>query len=623
MSSYHSSPLLFSNIPPVYQSPNDGGNSIDASTLPRWDLSHLYTGLNDPNIQRDIADIEKRVQKFKADYEGKIESLTDGDVLANALQDMEALSEIGGKIMSYAFLLYTVEMENSDVTQFLQNMQEKMTMINTETLFFGLSLNRIPDENYQAMLDTSERLQFYQYYLEGARLYRPHQLSDDLEKMLTEKALSGKSAWNRLFDETMTALRFPFVGDDDKQQDLTLTEISHFTSSPDETIRKQASLSMGSVLKDNSRLLTQITNTLAKDKEIETRWRGYERPVSSRNLSNRVEDPVVDALVDSVKTSYPHISHRYYALKAKWMGKDKLDSWNRNAPVPDADTRVIEWDMAVDTIINAYTQFDPTIGAIGKKFFDENWIDAPATKGKRGGAFAHPCVPSVHPYLMVNYQGTIRDVMTVAHELGHGIHQYLAREQGYLLANTPLTLAETASVFGEMLTFKALLAQTTDKPARRAMIASKIEDMINTVVRQISFYEFERMVHDGRAKGELSTEQLNEFWMISSRESLGDAVRYCDNYEYMWSYVPHFIHSPFYVYAYAFGDCLVNALYGVYEDQPNGFAEKYTALLSAGGSKGHKELLAPFGLDASNPDFWNKGLGVISALVDELETLLD
>lgn len=591
---------------------------IDPTTLPRWDLGDLYFGISDPAIETDWADLERRVGEFAKAYKGVVESITDGDVLADAVAEYESISEGVGRIMTFGYLSYVVGMEQPDVVQFLQNAKERATTISTEILFFGLAINRIGDGDYQALLAGSERLRKYQPYLDDARQFRPYQLSDELEQMLTEKSLSGKSAWNRLFDETMTALRFDIDG-----QDLTLTEVSHLMTSPDETVRKNASLSMGAVLRDNARMLTQITNTLAKDKEIEDRWRGFDRPVSSRNLSNNVDDTVVDSLVDCVKSHYPQISHRYYALKAKWMGHDKLDSWNRNAPVPDADNRVIAWDDAVDIILNAYTEFDPAIGDIGREFFDKKWIDAPALSGKQGGAFAHPCVPSVHPYLMVNYQGTVRDVMTVAHELGHGIHQYLARKQGYLMASTPLTLAETASVFGEMLTFKALLKNTTDPIARRAMIAGKVEDMINTVVRQISFYEFERMVHDARKQGEISTEQLNEFWMTASRESLGDSVRYAENYEYGWSYIPHFIHSPFYVYAYAFGDCLVNALYGVYEQQPDGFAQKYTTLLSAGGSMGHGELLAPFGLNASQPDFWNTGLGVIVGLVDELEGLLD
>ena len=438
-----------------------------------------------------------------------------------------------------------------------------------------------------------------------------------IEKLLYEKYVAGRASWVRLFDETMAGLRFPYRG-----RDLSATEILNLLSDHDGTVRKEAAKSTGKVLGDNIRLFSLITNTLAKDKEIEDRWRNFARPVSSRNLSNYVEDEVVDALVAAVKESYPRLSHRYYELKARWFGVKQLDYWDRNAPPPDKDDRIVPWNEARDTVLNAYGAFSEDLAGIGRKFFDNAWIDAPVRPGKASGAFAPPTVPSAHPYLLLNYQGKTRDVMTLAHELGHGVHQVLAGPQGQLMADTPLTLAETASVFGEMLTFQAMLDATDDAKSRRAMLASKVEDMINTAVRQVAFYEFERKVHGARREGELSAEKLSEIWFDVQGESLGPAIRFEEEYGHFWAYIPHFIHSPFYVYAYAFGDCLVNSLYSLYEDSGPDFVDKYFDMLKAGGTLRHKELLAPFGLDATDPHFWLRGLGLVESFIDELEELL-
>ena len=386
-------------------------------------------------------------------------------------------------------------------------------------------------------------------------------------------------------------------------------------------MRRDAATALGKVLSDNVRLFAHITNTLAKDKEIEDTWRNFARPVSSRNLANYVEDDVVDALVAAVRGAMPDLSHRYYRLKARWFGQDRLDYWDRNAPLPDDENRAIPWDQAVTKVLDAYGRFSPELAAVGRRFFDQAWIDAPVRPGKAPGAFAHPTVPSAHPYLLVNYQGKVRDVMTLAHELGHGVHQVLAGAQGHLMADTPLTLAETASVFGEMLTFRKLLDEAPAPRERRVMLAGKVEDMINTVVRQVAFYEFERRLHDKRRQGELLPDEINALWLGVQGESLGPAIRFDDGYGVYWTYIPHFLHSPFYVYAYAFGDCLVNSLYAAYHNAHEGFAEKYLAMLRAGGTLRHKELLAPFGLDASDPAFWDKGLGVIRGFIDELEAL--
>jgi len=506
-------------------------------------------------------------------------------------------------------------MSDAEIGRFYQMMQERVTDIGSTVLFFTLELNKLEDADLKEKLK-APALAHYAPWLRDVRVFRPHQLSDELEKMLHEKYVAGRAAWTRLFEETMAALRFPVDG-----KDLTSAEALHLLSEPDPRLRKAAAKSLGEVLGKNARLFSLITNTLAKDKEIEDRWRHYPRPISSRNLGNYVEDEVVDALISAVRASFPRLAHRYYRLKARWFGVETLPYWDRNAPLPDEPHRIIPWPEARDTVLAAYGRFSPELAKIGKRFFDGRWIDAPVRAGKSPGAFAHPTVPSAHPYLLLNYQGKTRDVMTLAHELGHGVHQVLAGTQGALMADTPLTLAETASVFGEMLTFRALLAAETDPTSRKVMLASKVEDMLNTVVRQIAFVEFERRIHDERRQGELTPDRIGEIWMSVQGESLGPAITFEDEYKYYWTYIPHFIHTPFYVYAYAFGDCLVNSLYAVYQGADQGFAEKYLDMLRAGGTRRHKELLAPFGLDASDPKFWDKGLSVIAGFVDELEKM--
>jgi len=580
--------------------------------LPEWDLSELYPSPDAPALEQDLSDTDAAASRFADAHEGKVDALS-GDALADAIVEYERIQEVLGRVMSFAQLVYSKDMSDPQAGRFYQTASERVNAISTRLLFFVLEINRLEDEALEALIDASSALQKYRPWLRDVRVMRPHQLSDEAERLLHEKSITGRAAWNRLFDETLAALRFPF-GD----ESLTTTEILDRLSDHDGATRKQAAISLGRTLKEHTQTFALITNTLAKDKEIEDRWRKFERPVSGRNLSNLVEDEVVDALVDSVKRAYPRLSHRYYALKAKWLGGDRLDYWDRLAPLPEED-RLIPWDEARGTVLDAYAAFSSDLAGIGSRFFDNGWIDAPARPGKATGAFAHPTVPSAHPYLLLNYQGKTRDVMTLAHELGHGVHQVLAGAQGYLMADTPLTLAETASVFGEMLTFQALLAATRDPVQRRAMLAAKVEDMLNTVVRQVAFFEFERMVHDERRNGELSVDRLGEIWMEVGRESLGPALRFGDEYGFYWAYIPHFIHSPFYVYAYAFGDCLVNSLYSLYEEAEQGFADRYLEMLKAGGTLRHKELLAPFGLDASDPAFWDKGLAVIERLVDQLE----
>ena len=516
--------------------------------------------------------------------------------------------------MSYAGLLNAVSVLDTKISSFYQNMNEKITLLSSNILFFGLEINKIEDDELESKFKQSNNLKFYQSVLNDLRVSRPHQLSDEVEQVLLEKSASGSSAWCRLFGQTMAELEFKVDG-----KSLNESEVLNLMTNGNESQRKTATLEFGRVLNKNIKTFSLITNTLAKDKEISDRLRNYKTPVSARNIDNLVEDEVVDALISSVKNNYKNISHRYYKLKAKWMGVEKLNLWDRNAPLPESDDTKTSYNDAVDLVLDAYNDFSPKLHSVAKKFFDNEWIDVGVRKGKRSGAFAHPCVPSVHPYLMLNYQGTNRDIMTLAHELGHGCHQVLASSQGFLKSQTPLTLAETASVFGEMLTFRKILDNCQDVNTRRILIASKIEDMINTVVRQVAFFEFEKLVHTNRKNGELSPEQLGEYWMKVTKESLGDAFNYEDWYKDFWAYIPHFIHSPFYVYAYAFGDCMVNSIFSLYQDGFEDFEEKYLQMLSSGGSLRHKELLAMFNLDATKTDFWEKGLGVITSFIDEIE----
>jgi oligoendopeptidase F len=581
--------------------------------LPEWDLNDLYRGPDSPELKSDLDLSVAAARSFQDDYRGKLAQLS-GDELGAATARYEKLEDTLGRAMSYASLRYAANMSDPERSRFFQNVQERINAISTELLFFTLEINRVDDATLEQRL-ASAALARYRPWLRDVRAFRPHQLSDDLEKLLHEKSVAGAVAWQRLFDETEAALRFRVDG-----KELTSAEAFHLLSDADPAARQSAAKAIGKVLGDNVRIFTQITNTLAKDKEIEDRWRGFKRPISSRNLSNYVEDEVVDALIATVRQSYPRLSHRYYRLKAKWFGVETLPYWDRNAPLPDAEDRSIAWPRAERIVLDAYADFSPDMAAVGQRFFERRWIDAPVRPGKAPGAFAHPTVPSVHPYLLLNYQGKTRDVMTLAHELGHGVHQVLASTQG-LMADTPLTLAETASVFGEMLTFQAMLKAETDPKRQKSMLAAKVEDMLNTVVRQIAFVEFERRVHDERRQGELSADRIGDIWLDIQGESLGPAIKFDSEYRYYWTYIPHFIHSPFYVYAYAFGDCLVNSLYAVYQNAAPGFAEKYLDLLRAGGSKRHKELLTPFGLDASDPNFWQGGLNMISGLIDRLEAL--
>ena len=597
----------------VFDANPSGGK--DLGQLPEWDLTDLYTADDSAELKRDMAWLERECAAFAADYEGKLATLS-ADELLTAIQRNEKISEIAGRIMSYAGLRYYQLTTDAGRAKFMSDCQDKITTFTTPLVFWSLEFNRIEDAHYDALMSSNADLARYKPVLDRMRAMKPYQLSDELEKYLHDASVVGSTAWNKLFDETIAGLKFTIDGEE-KNIEATLDLLSD----PNRDEREKGARELARVFGENIKTFARVHNTLAKEKEIDDRWRGFESPQMARHLSNHVEPEVVEALRTAVVEAYPRLSHRYYALKAKWLGLDKLQVWDRNAPLPMEADRTVKWDEAEKIVMDAYGAFDPRMADIAEPFFSKGWIDAGVKAGKAPGAFAHPTVTTVHPYVMLNYLGKPRDVMTLAHELGHGVHQVLAAKQGEFLSDTPLTLAETASVFGEMLTFRKLLAGAKDDTERKVMLAGKVEDMINTVVRQIAFYDFECKLHAARREGELTPEDINALWMSVQGESLGPVFEFMPGYETFWAYIPHFVHSPFYVYAYAFGDSLVNALYTAYTEQGDAFKDKYFDMLSAGGSKHHKELLEPFGLDASDPAFWNKGLSMIEGFIDELEAM--
>jgi oligoendopeptidase F len=586
--------------------------------LPEWNLADLYPGPDSVEYRRDLDHCDSRSRAFEDAWKGRLGDLLASDPagLAGAIAEYESIQEIMGRIMSHASLAYAADTADPARSKALGDAQERITAASSHLLFFELELNRLDETALSSAMISTSALAYWRPWIEDLRKERPHQLEDRVEQLFHDKSVVGRTAWNRLFDDTMSALSFTIGG-----KALSLEPALTLLIDPVREVRAEAAQEISRVLSGNARLFTLVTNTLAKDKEISDRWRGFRDVADSRHLSNRVEPEVVNALVSAVESAFPRISHRYYAMKAQWLGLDRLKYWDRNAPLEKVPEPTYPWEKARTTVLEAYAGFAPEMAEIAGRFFERNWIDAPVRPGKSPGAFAHPTVPSVHPYVMLNYLGKPGDVMTLAHELGHGVHQVLASAQGTLMSQTPLTLAETASVFGEMLTFRHMLDRCEDQAQRRAMLARKVEGMINTVVRQIAFYLFERKVHTERLSGELTQERLGEIWMEVQHASLGPAFDLDADYRIWWSYIPHFIHSPFYVYAYAFGDCLVNSLYAVYQQSESGFRERYFDMLRAGGTRHHSELLKPFGLDASEPSFWNKGLSMLESLIDELAEL--
>jgi oligoendopeptidase F len=598
---------------PVFDANAAGGKEL--GDLPEWDLSDLYAAPDAPEIARDLSWLETECAAFAADYEGKLADL-DAEGMLACVQRYEKIDTVGGRIMSFAGLRYYQNTTDAERAKFLSDCQDKITTFTTPLVFYTLEINRIPDETLDALFSANADLARYKPIFERLRAMRPHQLSDELERFLHDQSVVGASAWKKLFDETMAGLTFDVNG-----EEHGIESTLNFLTDHDRANREAAAHALARVFGENIKLFARVHNTLAKEKEVEDRWRKMPTPQTGRHLANHVEPEVVEALRDAVVAAYPKLSHRYYELKRKWLGLDTLEVWDRNAPLPMDDPKTVDWPTAKDMVMEAYSGFDPKMAELAEPFFTKGWIDAGVKPGKAPGAFAHPTVAEVHPYVMLNYLGKPRDVMTLAHELGHGVHQVLAAGQGELLSSTPLTLAETASVFGEMLTFRKLLAGARNDAEKKVLLAGKVEDMINTVIRQIAFYDFECKLHDARKGGELTPDDINALWMSVQAESLGPVFNFMDGYETFWAYIPHFVHSPFYVYAYAFGDGLVNALYAVYEEGTPGFEEKYFDMLKAGGSKHHKELLAPFGLDASDPAFWDKGLGMIEGFIDELEAM--
>ncbi|MGH1446314.1 MAG: M3 family oligoendopeptidase [Cognatishimia sp.] len=604
------------NLPFPVRDANSSNGTEGLGNLPEWDLSDLYTSPDAPELDKDLDWLEAECAAFAKDYEGKLADLNAAELLT-CVERNEKISQVSGRIMSYAGLRYYQVTVDAERAQFMSNMQEALTDFSTPLVFFTLELNRIDDDKLDAMFAENADLARYKPVFDRIRAMKPHQLSDELEKFLHDLGVVG-DAWERLFDETIAGLEFEMEG-----ETLNIEATLNYFTEQDRSKREAAAREVARVLGANIKTFARVHNTQAKEKEVLDRWRNMPTAQHGRHLSNHVEPEVVEALRNAVVNAYPKLSHRYYELKRKWLGLDVMQVWDRNAPLPMEDTRTVDWDSAESIVMEAYNAFDPRMGEIAKPFFTDGWIDAAVKPGKAPGAFAHPTVTNVHPYVMLNYLGKPRDVMTLAHELGHGVHQVLAADQGEMLSSTPLTLAETASVFGEMLTFRKMLEKAETKEQRKILLAGKVEDMINTVVRQIAFYDFECKLHDARRDGEITPEGINALWMSVQAESLGPAFEFMDGYDTFWAYIPHFVHSPFYVYAYAFGDGLVNALYAVYAEGGENFEEKYFDMLKAGGSKHHKELLAPFGLDASDPKFWDKGLSMISDMIDELEAMED
>jgi len=590
------------------------------NTLPEWSLADLYDPAKDTPLKDQLAAALAEAEALSAEFKGRINDLN-AMTLDGLIIRYQAISELSSKLTSYADLAFARNMTDVNIGKLAQDAREAESMIVASLVFVEHELAEIDDDNIAAIM-ADPAMARWAPWVRLVRAFRKHQLSLDMETMLIDRQPSGRGAWIRLFDEMSSSLSFPI---DD--QHVPEAEIIDMMSDPNPETRKKAGMSRSQVLTDNSRTMGLILNTIAKDKQVDDKWRKFPRPVSSRNLANDVEDEVVDQLADSVTNAMPKLSHRYYALKARWMGSDQLNWWDRNAPVPGEDDRIFSWDEARHMIHDAFGAFDPGFATMAEWFFERNWIDAPTRPGKASGAFSHPTVPSAHPYILMNYHGKVRDVMTLAHELGHGIHQILAADQGHLMCSTPLTLAETASVFGEMLVFNHLMQNTENPDHRRALLAGKIEDMLNTVVRQIGFHNFETQIHAARQQSELTVHDISDIWMDTQRQALGPAVMLDESYRPLWGFIPHFIHVPFYVYAYAFGDGLVGALWQKYqlaETQADraAFVSAYQQLLRAGGTRRHDEALAPFGLDAKRPEFWSLGLDMISGMIDQLETEL-
>ena len=582
--------------------------------LPIWDLSEIYKNIKDPKINKDIKNIRESANNFLKKWKGQINNLSPSDFLI-CINEYQEINEAIYKIATHSSLTFATNMEDPEISKYNSSISDEITEILSTLIFVTLELAKVDDNTINNWLNDKDA-KTWKPYLNILRKRNPYLLDPLVEEILIEKSATGRSAWIRLYDETSAALRFPF-----KNKSLTEAEILNLLSDADPKTRKIAGKSLSEVLENNKRIFGMILNVISRDRFIEDNKRGFKRIMSSRNLDNDVEDEVVDKLVNTVNKAMPKLTHRYYKWKANQFGQTKLDWWDRNAPLPHSSETLIKWSEAKDIILDSFASFHPEISNLAELFFKNNWIDASLRKGKASGAFAHPSVPSLHPYILVNYQGKIRDVMTLAHELGHGVHQILAGKNGLLMAETPLTLAETASVFGEMLVFRKLLDESSIAQ-KKQLLSGKIEDMLNTVARQIGFHQFEVKFHEARIKSELTPDEISNIWMETQSHAVGPHINLGDDYRFLWGYIPHFVHTPFYVYAYAFGDSLVNALWYVYQQSDKEiFSNKYIEMLSSGGTKSHKDLLKPFNLSAYDNSFWEKGISMITGLMDELDDL--
>ncbi|PKY11681.1 oligoendopeptidase F [Acidithiobacillus marinus] len=578
-----------------------------------WHLQDLYAGTEDPQIEADMRWANTEAESFARQYRPGLADLNAGG-LAVAMQKLEAIRQRLGRVGAFRYLSYVTHADQPGYGAALQAYEEAATSISNQLIFFDIAWNAVDDSRAEAWLQ-DPALAHWAHLLRNWRKYRNHLRSESEEQILSEKRVTGRALWERLFDETLTEMRFQLRG-----KAMTEQEVLTLLSNPDRSLRHDAAESLSTGLESRLHTLTTCFNAILADKALDDRLRAYPHWLSERNLSNEISDSMVEALEAAVVSRYSLVA-RYYRLKAKLLRVSPLMDYDRYAPI-SSEARRYDWAECQRIVLAAVHDFSPELGAIGQRFFDEHWIDAALAPGKRGGAFAHPVTPDVHPYLMVNYTGTVRDVMTVAHELGHGIHQYLAREQGYLNADTPLTTAETASVFGEMLTFERLMREEQDPQQRLTLLCGKIEDTFATVFRQMAMHRFEVVMHQARrTEGELSKERLAELWMQTQTEQFADSIQFSPGYRWWWSYIPHFIGSPGYVYAYAFGELLTLALIQRYRDNPAGFVPGYIAMLKLGGSKAPAEVVAETGVDLDSPQLWSQALDYLAGLVDEAEAL--
>ncbi|NGP75995.1 M3 family oligoendopeptidase [Balneolaceae bacterium YR4-1] len=579
----------------------------------QWDLSDLYKSIDDPQLEKDRETVREKAQAFAKNYKGNIANLNAGE-FKKVLQEYEEILELIGKIGSYAHLIWSTNTSKPEYGKLIQQSKELSSEIHQKLVFFDVEWLDVDDEKAGQWIE-SDDLSHYRHYLETSRRYKEHILSEKEEQILSAKSVTGSSAWNRYFDETLGAATFELEG-----EELTEQEVLSKLHEPDRELRKKAHASLTDTFKDLSRTLTFVFNTLLADKHTNDKLRNYDSWISSRNLSNEIDDDTVELLVNSVTSSYSLVQ-RFYKLKRDLLGYDKLYDYDRYAPLLQNEEEV-QWDKAREIVLSSYSEFHPEMGEIAGKFFEKSWIDAAIKPGKRGGAYSASTVPSVHPYVFMNFDGKIRDVQTLAHELGHGVHQYLARKQGPLQAGTPLTTAETASVFGEMLVFQNLIKKLDDPKEKLALLMGKIDDTIATVFRQVSMNRFEHAMHTKRREeGELTTEEFSKLWRSTQEELYGDSVEITESYNLWWCYIPHFLHTPGYVYAYAFGELLVLALYEEYTRSENGFSEKYISMLEAGGSDWPENIVSKVGLDITDRDFWDKGLSAVEKMVQQAEEL--